>query len=88
MSRGPASNCPVTGLISNGGRESNDCDKPDMLLSLFKDNFEEETDEDLSPVSVEVEDDDEDDDEDLGTGLKVTADVGGGGGIKPGPDGD
>ena len=62
-----------------------------MLLSLlFKDNLEaEETDEtDLSPVSVEEVEDDEDDDEDLGTGLRVTADVGGGGGIKPGPDGD
>ena len=53
----------------------------------------EETD--LSPVSVLLlllEDDDTEDtdtedteDEDLGTGLRVTAEVGGGGGMRPGP---
>ena len=95
MSLRPASNCPVTGLISKG-RVSNDCDN-DMLLSLCtKDSLEDGTEEtDLSPVSVLLlllEDDDTEDtdtedteDEDLGTGLRVTAEVGGGGGMRPGP---
>ena len=76
----PASNWPVTGLISNGCLASNDCvaevEEEDMLSLFTKDLG---PGEEISPVSIQRSSAGEvRATVDLGTGLRVTPEFGGG----------